>query len=70
MDVAWTIIIFYSAIQRGIVTEEEAKELQEKDVINLIFEPHFTTKPVVSELSGRGIGMDVVKKNLEKWGPH
>ena len=42
--------------------------MTEEDKVNLIFYPGFSSKEMVTELSGRGIGMDVVKKNIEKLG--
>lgn len=56
------------AVERGLVTEKEAALLSTKDVNALIFHPGFSTKDVPTELSGRGVGMDVVKSNLEKLG--
>lgn len=52
------------AIEKGIITEQT--QLADKDIINLIFEPGFSTASVVSDVSGRGVGMDVVKKQLEE----
>ena len=54
------------AISKGLVSEEEAALMPEKDAINLIFLPGFSTADVVSDLSGRGVGMDVVRKNVER----
>ncbi len=54
--------ILAKAIQRGLVAEGQA--LAEKDIFNLIFEPGFSTAESVSNLSGRGVGMDVVKRNI------
>ena len=56
--------IFELAIKRGII--EEDAELSDQEVWQLIFEPGFSTSDKVSEISGRGVGMDVVRKNLEK----
>jgi two-component system chemotaxis sensor kinase CheA len=53
------------AIQKGLVTEAEAMKMSAEDKVNLIFAPNFSTKTEVSEISGRGIGLDVVKKNIE-----
>ncbi|MBI4685292.1 MAG: chemotaxis protein CheA [Nitrospirae bacterium] len=50
------------AVQKGLL--EEGAEIDEKEIINFIFAPGFSTKEVVSEVSGRGVGMDVVKKKL------
>ena len=57
-----------AAIQRGIVVADEAKSLSLREVLNLVFLPGLTTKQNVSELSGRGVGMDVVKTNIAKLG--
>jgi len=52
------------AVEKGLVTEESAGKMSDKDAIDIIFLPGFSTKDVVSELSGRGVGMDVVKTNI------
>jgi two-component system chemotaxis sensor kinase CheA len=52
------------AITRGLITERAASELSRRDLVNLIFMPGFSTAQTVSELSGRGVGMDVVKTNI------
>ena len=56
------------AIERGIITEEEAKKLSDHEIINLIFMPGFSTADKVSDVSGRGVGMDVVKTKIESLG--
>ena len=56
------------AIEKGIITEIEANSLSEKEAINLIFRPGFSTAERVTNISGRGVGMDVVKTNIEKLG--
>lgn len=56
------------AIERGLVTAESASRLGERDIFNLIFLPGFSTAEKVSNISGRGVGMDVVKTNIEKIG--
>ena len=56
------------AIEKGLITEEQAKLLSEKERINLIFLPGFSTAEKVTDVSGRGVGMDVVKTNLDKLG--
>lgn len=55
--------IIKKAIERGIIRSEEG--LSDREIWNLIFEPGFSTAQVVTEVSGRGVGMDVVKKNIE-----
>jgi two-component system chemotaxis sensor kinase CheA len=54
------------ALAQGIVTEEEVQKMPDDTAINLIFLPGFSTKEVSTELSGRGVGMDVVKTNVGK----
>ncbi len=53
------------AIEKGILTEEKASKLTDKEKLNLIFLPGFSTAEKVTGLSGRGVGMDVVKKMIE-----
>lgn len=57
-------IIKKKAIEKGIISA--TSEMKSEDLINLIFHPGFSTKSEVSEISGRGVGMDVVKTNIEK----
>ena len=54
--------ILAKATQRGLVSE--GQQLSDKDLLNLIFEPGFSTAEQISNLSGRGVGMDVVKRNI------
>ncbi len=54
------------AIEKGIVTPEKAAEMNRNDILNLIFAPGFSTAQKVSNVSGRGVGMDVVKTNVTK----
>ncbi|WP_053228135.1 chemotaxis protein CheA [Spirochaeta cellobiosiphila] len=56
--------ILIKAKEKGIINDD--KILEDKEVWDLIFEPGFSTADKVSEISGRGVGMDVVKKNIEK----
>ncbi len=58
--------LLQKAISKGLVDEEEAAEMPDKAVYNLIFAPGFSTAAEVTDISGRGVGMDVVKRNLEK----
>lgn len=55
--------ILAKAIEKGMITDSSA--LCDRDVCNLILEPGFSTAQVVTDVSGRGVGMDVVKKNIE-----
>ncbi|PWT87180.1 MAG: hypothetical protein C5B56_11085 [Proteobacteria bacterium] len=54
------------AVQKGLIKTEEAARLSEQETVNLIFEPGFSTAAVVTDVSGRGIGMDVVRAVLDK----
>jgi two-component system chemotaxis sensor kinase CheA len=56
------------AIQVGLVTVEQAARMSERELVNLIFEPGFSTTDRVTQFSGRGVGMDVVRTNIEKIG--
>lgn len=51
------------AVERGLIQQDQ--ELPDQDTFNLIFEPGFSTAKAVSDVSGRGVGMDVVKRNIE-----
>ncbi|MEW6602139.1 MAG: chemotaxis protein CheA [Nitrospirota bacterium] len=52
------------AVEKGLLTEEEAKRMSDEAATEIIFMPGFSTKEVATELSGRGVGMDVVKTNI------
>lgn len=54
------------AVRTGLVKAEDAQRLLEQDIVNLIFEPGFTTASEVTEISGRGVGMDVVRTVLDR----
>ncbi|HEX6734871.1 MAG TPA: chemotaxis protein CheA, partial [Azonexus sp.] len=54
------------AVEKGLISEEEANTLDERQSLNLIFLPGFSTKSQISDVSGRGVGMDVVKTNIQK----
>ncbi len=54
------------AVSKGIISKEKAKELTRQESYNLIFAPGFSTAEVVTNVSGRGVGMDVVKTNVTK----
>jgi two-component system chemotaxis sensor kinase CheA len=53
------------AIERGTITEDQAETMSEKEVIDLLFLPSFSTAKKVSDVSGRGVGLDVVKSKIE-----
>jgi len=55
-----------SAISKGVITADEAATLDERQSLNLIFLPGFSTKTEISDVSGRGVGMDVVKTNITR----
>ncbi|MFP4540975.1 MAG: chemotaxis protein CheA [Opitutales bacterium] len=56
------------ALERGLIRPEEADRLSERELVNLIFSPGFSTAETVTDVSGRGVGMDVVRTNIEKIG--
>ena len=56
------------AIERGLITTERAAQLSERELLQLIFLPGFSTAEAVTNVSGRGVGMDVVRTNVEKIG--
>jgi two-component system, chemotaxis family, sensor kinase CheA len=56
------------AVERGLVTADQAARMSEREIANLIFLPGFSTAAAVTNVSGRGVGMDVVKTNIEKIG--
>jgi two-component system chemotaxis sensor kinase CheA len=53
-----------AALRKGLITEAQAREMSRRELLNLIFLPGFSTARTVSELSGRGVGLDVVKNNI------
>jgi two-component system, chemotaxis family, sensor kinase CheA len=57
-----------AAIERGLVSEQDIAAKSETEICNLIFTPGFTTAGAVSSISGRGVGMDVVRTNVEQIG--
>ncbi|MBW2107455.1 MAG: chemotaxis protein CheW [Deltaproteobacteria bacterium] len=57
-----------SAVSKGLITEEQARMMSDREKVNLIFLPGFSTAEKVTDVSGRGVGMDVVKTNLDKLG--
>ncbi len=54
------------AVEKAVLTQDEARRLNEQEVLNLIFEPGFSTAAAVTEVSGRGVGMDVVRSAMDK----
>ncbi len=55
-----------AAVKKGVTTETEAERLSDEEVINLIFRPGFSSKEIVTNISGRGVGLDVVGTNLHR----
>jgi len=62
--------VLAKAVAKGIVKEAQAREMTEREIVNLVFAPGFSTAEAVSDISGRGVGMDVVRSNTEKLGGH
>lgn len=60
--------VLSGALEKGVISENEVKTLSQEEVFGLIFRPGFSTAAVVSDVSGRGVGMDVVKTNIESIG--
>lgn len=56
------------AIERGIVTPEQAEQMSQKEIINFLFMPSFSMAKKITDISGRGVGLDVVKSNIEQLG--
>jgi len=54
------------ALERGVITSQQAGRMSERELLNLVFLPRFSTAKQVTNLSGRGVGMDVVKTNIER----
>ncbi len=61
-------VIKQKALEKGLITNEQ--ELSEQDINELIFTPGFSTSQEINDLSGRGVGMDVVRRNIESLGGH
>ena len=59
-------IITAKAVEKNLLSKEQASELSEKEIFDLIFEPGFSSAEQVTELSGRGVGMDVVKTSINQ----
>lgn len=53
------------SIDKGLITEEEAEKMSENELANILFEPGFSTSDEITEISGRGVGLDVVKNKIE-----
>ena len=61
-------IVRQSAVEKRIMTQEQAKDALGRDLVELLFRPGFSTSSKVTEVSGRGVGLDVVKRNVEELG--
>jgi len=59
-------IIKAKVVEKGLISAEKAKDLTRQEILNLIFIPGFSTAEVVTNISGRGVGMDVVKTNITR----
>ena len=63
-----TEAVLNKAIERGIVSEDEAESLSQKEIIDFLFMPSFSMAKQITDISGRGVGLDVVKSNIEALG--
>lgn len=54
------------ALEKGIVTEEELEQLEKRDILDFVFHPGFSTASEVTDVSGRGVGMDIVRNTVKK----
>ncbi len=61
-------ILRRSVVEKGLMTREAAEATSDADILRVIFMPGFSTAKVVTEISGRGVGMDVVRNNIERLG--
>ena len=60
--------ILNKAIEKGLITSEQGAQMSDRDIYRLIFAPGFSTAEKISDVSGRGVGMDVVRTNIERLG--
>ncbi len=58
------------AVDKGVITAAQAAKMSEEEIVRLVFAPGFSTAEQVTDVSGRGVGMDVVRTNIEKLGGH
>ncbi len=56
------------AIERGIITPEQAETMSQKEIVNMLFMPSFSMAKKITDISGRGVGLDVVRSNIETLG--
>ncbi len=59
-------VIRRTAVKRGLMTEEEAAQLDDEAAVNLIFQPNLSTADKVTDVSGRGVGLDIVRTNIKR----
>ncbi|MBF0495556.1 MAG: chemotaxis protein CheW, partial [Deltaproteobacteria bacterium] len=62
--------LVHNALTHGLITADWARRMSDKDKIDLIFHPGLSTAEKITDISGRGVGMDVVKTNIENLGGH
>jgi len=60
------LVLKSKAVEKGVISEKEADAMSDKEAYSLIFKPGFSTAAKITNVSGRGVGMDVVKTNIEK----
>lgn len=60
------LVLKSKAVEKGVISEKEADGMSDKEAFSLIFKPGFSTAAKITNVSGRGVGMDVVKTNIEK----
>ncbi len=60
-----TDVVARTAVKRNLVSSENLKNLNQSELVDLIFRPGFSTKEIITDVSGRGVGMDVVRSNLQ-----
>lgn len=56
------------ALDKGVITQEQSETMTEKEIVDLLFKPSFSTADKISDVSGRGVGLDVVKSKIEALG--
>jgi len=61
-------VVKKAAISKGLLSEDDASKMNEEELISLIFLPGLSTKTVVTDISGRGVGMEIVKRDIERLG--
>lgn len=60
--------IKFKALEKQLITEQDISNMTEQEILKLIFKPGFSTSEAITDISGRGVGMDVVRTNIEKIG--